>query len=108
MGGFDRWSTPKQIKMERAGDPRPLRRGALKRGERKKGRKARWDEVLSAYKTWQTYQKWYIDAVNRGEEKRGIFGTDWHKDTTEKARAKYAKTIESFIKDYEHANETLL
>lgn len=73
MGNDDKWTTPKQIKIERKGDPRPLRRGPLKKGERRKGKKARIDELLSSRKTLQQYAKWILD-----ERQRRIDHPEWY------------------------------
>lgn len=72
MGNFDRWSTPKGIKIERKGDPRPLRRGLLKKGERRKGQKARIDELMSSKKTLEKYAQWIQD-----ERQRRIDHPEW-------------------------------
>lgn len=68
MGNLDRWSTPKQIKIERAGEPRPSRRGALKKGERRKGKKARIDEILSARKECLRYAEYIKNDRQRRTE----------------------------------------
>lgn len=73
MGNLDRWSTPKQIKIERAGEPRPSRRGALKKGERRKGKKARLDEILSARKSCLRYAE-YI----KNDRQRRIDHPQWY------------------------------
>lgn len=65
MGNQDNWTTPKQIKIERAGEPRQTRRGALKKGERKKGKKARVDEILSALNDCQKYSQYIKDDAQR-------------------------------------------
>lgn len=72
MGNFDNWTTPKQIKIERAGDPRPLRRGPLKKHERRKGQKARLDELLSSKKTLERYAGYILD-----ERQRRIDHPEW-------------------------------
>lgn len=66
MGNQDNWTTPKQIKIERQGEPRGTRRGAKKKGERRKGRKARIDEILSAKKDCERYREY----INRDEKNR--------------------------------------
>lgn len=65
MGNSDKWTTPKQIKIERAGNPRTLKRGILKKGQRKKGVKARFDEILSSKKTLLRYAEWIIRERNQ-------------------------------------------
>lgn len=95
MGNFDKWTTPKQIKIERAGDPRPIRRGPMKKGDRKKGRKARTDEVLSALNTWKLYQKWYEGCLTEeGWWKKRM------KENMEKYKTKYFKLRDAFTKEY--------
>lgn len=68
MGNCDRWSTPKQIKIEREGEPRGTRRGPLKKGQRKKGKKARIDELLSAMRDAKRYAQWIVDERKRKQE----------------------------------------
>lgn len=65
MGNQDNWTTPKQIKIERAGEPRGTKRGSLKKGERRKGKKARIDELLSAKRDCELYKKWFFDMKQR-------------------------------------------
>lgn len=72
MGGFDRWHTPKQIKIERAGEPRGTKRGLLKKGQRRKGKKARVDEIISAMNDCKRYAKWIVE-----ERKRRIEHPEW-------------------------------
>lgn len=99
MGNSDNWTTPKQIKIEREGEPRGTKRGRLKKGERRKGVKARMDEVKSAYKTWQLYKKWYDESMVRGNA-FGFFGAEWQKENMEKAFSRYSKLREAYIKDH--------
>lgn len=68
MGNSDKWTTPKQIKIEREGEPRGIKRGKLKKGERRKGKKARMDEVLSAFKDCQRYKQYILDDQQRRKE----------------------------------------
>lgn len=68
MGNSDRWSTPKQIKIEREGEPRGTRRGPLKKGERRKGRKARIDELLSAKRNTVRYAEYIVTERKRRAE----------------------------------------
>lgn len=96
MGNFDRWSTPKQIKIERAGEPRPLRRGPLKKSERKKGRKARIDEVVAEWKRYKFWQE-RSDAHRARGEKQG-----WAQDTQKWADGhleRHRKLVEKCQKD---------
>lgn len=74
MGNSDKWTTPKQIKIEREGEPRGTRRGPLKKGERRKGKKARIDEILSAKRDTIRYAE-YITS----ERKRRIDHPEWYK-----------------------------
>lgn len=109
MGNQDNWTTPKQIKIERAGEPRGTRRGILKKGQRKKGRKARLDEVLAAKKEAERYRQYVHD-----DEKRRIEHPEWYTPEPEsrlrrydpeykkwfaKAKEKLDKLIEKAIKD---------
>lgn len=109
MGNQDNWTTPKQIKIEREGEPRGTRRGNLKKGERKKGRKARLDEVLAAKKDCERYRQYVHD-----DEKRRIEHPEWYTPEPEarlrrydpeykkwfaKSREKLDKLIEKAIKD---------
>lgn len=68
MGNPDNWTTPKQIKIEREGEPRGTRRGKLKKGDRKKGRKARMDEILSAKREAERYRQWFHEDQIRMKE----------------------------------------
>jgi len=68
MGNSDKWATPKQIKIERAGEPRGLRRGPIKKGKRKKGKKARIDEILAEKKRCLQYREWMIEDAKRKRE----------------------------------------
>ena len=54
----DKWHTPKHIKIERAGEPRGSRRGSRKKKDRRKGSKARMDEIISVKKCAEQYYKW--------------------------------------------------
>lgn len=58
MGNPNNWSEPKQNKIARAGEPKGVKRGVLKKGERRKGKKARIDEVLSARNSARQYFEW--------------------------------------------------
>lgn len=96
MGNSDKWTTPKQIKIEREGEPRGTRRGPLRKGQRRKGIKARWDEVLSAKKTWQRYQEW----LERRTDKAGFFGGGWLEKEVKQSKAKYENLSDLFRKDF--------
>lgn len=73
MGNDDKWTTPKQIKIEREGEPRGIRRGKLKKGKRKKGKKARIDELLAEKKDAELYRQWFHD-----DQKRMIEHPEWY------------------------------
>lgn len=81
MGNQDNWTTPKQIKIERAGEPRGTKRGKLKKGERRKGKKARIDEVLSAKKNCERYKQYILDDEKRRRER-----PEWYTQVEGKAR----------------------
>lgn len=66
MGNQDNWTTPKALKIERAGEPRGTRRGPLKKGDRRKGIKARKDELLSSQRRIQ----WYADRLSEEHKRR--------------------------------------
>lgn len=68
MGNQDNWTTPKQIKIERAGEPKGTKRGKLKKGERRKGKKARLDEILSAKNDCVRYSQHIKDDAQRRRE----------------------------------------
>ena len=68
MGNQDNWHTPKQLKIERAGEPKNIKRGKLKTGQRRKGKKARMDEVLSAKKDAERYRQYINDDAQRRME----------------------------------------
>lgn len=74
MGNQDNWTTPKQLKIEREGEPRGTKRGKLKKGQRRKGKKARMDEVLAAKKECERYKLYVLD-----DEKRRIEHPEWYR-----------------------------
>lgn len=84
MERYDRWSTPKQIKIEREGEPRGIKRGKLKKGERRKGKKARLDEVLSAKKDCERYRQYIND-----DERRRIEHPEWYTPEPESRLRRY-------------------
>lgn len=61
------WRTPKQDKIERD-KPRPRNRGILKKGERRKGVKARIDEIKSAQSRTLRYRDWIVSEWKRFKE----------------------------------------
>lgn len=95
MGNQDNWSTPKQIKIERAGEPRGIKRGKLKKGERRKGKKARIDEVLSAKKSCETYKKYCLDDEKRRKER-----PEWYTQVEGKSR-RYDPEYRKWFTEYQ-------
>jgi hypothetical protein len=92
MGNQDNWTTPKQIKIERAGEPRGTRRGNRKKGQRKKGRKARIDEILSAKKNAERYRQYVQD-----DKKRCVEHPEWYTTKPDNRLRRYdPKYIEWF------------
>ncbi len=63
MGRQDNWTTPKQIKIERAGEPRASHRGPLQKRKRRKGLKARLDEVRSALQSLKRANERLLSAA---------------------------------------------
>jgi hypothetical protein len=106
MGNQDNWTTPKQIKIEREGEPRGTRRGKLKKGQRRKGRKARMDEVISAHKNWLTYKGWYERALTHDYRDCGILSSSYQRKRMEEARRKFEKIREEFVKDWGDIDES--
>jgi len=84
MGNQDNWTTPKQIKIEREGEPRGTRRGKLRKGERRKGKKARVDELLAAKKVAEQYRQ-YV----HNDEKRRIAHPEWYTPEPEARLRRY-------------------
>lgn len=107
MGNQDNWTTPKQIKIEREGEPKGTRRGPLKKGERRKGKKARMDEVLQAMKDAERYKKWYWDEQKRMKEhpewykpQKGLLRWEPHyRQWFEKAVQKLNKLVAKAVED---------
>lgn len=94
MGNQDNWTTPKQIKIERAGEPRGTRRGPKKKGERHKGKKARLDEILSARTEAQRYSKYVQD-----DRQRRIDHPEWYGPT----EGRYKRYDPEYMKWFEKA-----
>lgn len=113
MGNFDRWKTPKQIKVERAGEPRKTGRGILKKGQRRKGKKARVDEILSAMNDCKRYAQWMIDDRKRRVEHpewyrpiRGYYSYDPKYDEWfDRVKAKLDSLVTKAISDLQIAKE---
>lgn len=68
MANKDKYTLPKHIKVEKDGEPRGIRRG-FKKGERKKGKKARIDEILSALRYTKQYALYIIMERQRKAER---------------------------------------
>lgn len=83
----DKWTTPKHIKIEREGEPRGLRRGPTKKKHRRKGKKARMDEIISAQKRVKQYYDWMIEERTRqtGWGDRDLY-KKWHAEAVRKLR----------------------
>lgn len=73
MGNPNNWSEPKQNKIARAGEPKGVKRGVLKKGERRKGKKARLDEVLSARNSARRYFE-HMES----DKKRRLKHPEWY------------------------------
>lgn len=84
MGNQDNWTTPKQLKIERAGEPKGTRRGPLKKGERRKGKKARLDEILSAKNDCLRYSQYVKDDAQRRMEH-----PEWYTPLPERSLRRY-------------------
>lgn len=65
MGRQDNWTTPKQLKIERDGEPRASRRSSLSKRNRKKGPKARMDELVSAVRELKRAKEYLAHAEVR-------------------------------------------
>lgn len=94
------WTTPKQIKIEREGQPHPRNRGILKKGERRKGKKARIDEILSARQHALRYRDWIV-----AEWKRFKDHPEWYKPLPSSYRDK--RYNPKYDEWFEHANKRL-
>ena len=83
----DNWNTPKQIKIEREGEPRGFHRGPLKKKYRRKGKKARMDEIISAQNRVKQYYEWVIRERSRhtGWDDRAMYKA-WHTEAVRKLR----------------------
>lgn len=112
MGNQDNWTTPKQIKIEREGEPKVYKRGVLKNGERKKGKKARIDEVLSArnevrrsadliaqeVKRRKEHPEWYVDVRTKGGRVLKPYDPMYQK-WYDRAYQRYEKLVSKCIED---------
>lgn len=106
MGRQDNWSMPKQLKIARDGEPKGIKRGKNK--DRRKGQKARLDELLAAKKTAEAYRKWTLKSIERAEiYGREDYFTGWG-DLFQKARKKIevlilAAALDGVLKTKEEA-----
>lgn len=97
MGNHDNWTTPKQTKIEREGEPRGVQRGPLKKNQRKKGIKARMDELKSARQTLQTYAQWIREERRRPQNANSYrFHWEQYFDWQQK---KYDKLLVNAVRD---------
>lgn len=98
------WRTPKQDKIERD-KPRPRNRGILKKGERRKGVKARIDEIKSAQSRTLRYRDWII-----GEWKRFKDHPEWYRPLPKGYRWKpyQWRYDESFDREQKNLNQLLV
>lgn len=99
MGHQDSYHTPKQIKIERKGNPRPLRRGPLKKGERRKGVKARLDELISSKKRLEEYARWIVESQERQKKQPVTFFDKWHLKWFDEHLKKHTKLLSAALKD---------
>lgn len=84
----DHWHTPKHIKIEREGEPRDSRRGATKKKDRRKGPKARMDEIISMRNQARLYLKWIKDDDDK----------NWGRPIREAYRRWYARDVKKLDK----------
>ncbi len=94
----DNWTTPKHLKIERKGKPRGLRRGSTKKKDRRKGPKARMDEIISARNKVKLYYKWIQDdkARNWGMGIRDTYAK-WHAEAVQKLQKRLKSALEDGI-----------
>lgn len=83
----DNWTTPKHLKIEREGEPRGLRRGPTKKKDRRKGQKARMDEIVAARNQVKRYYDWaQEDKQRNGATFMRSAYTKWHAEDVQKLR----------------------
>ncbi len=63
-----------RLRLLREGEPRATRRGILKKGERRKGKKARIDEILSLQNQLKRYATRIIAERKRHKEHPELYG----------------------------------
>lgn len=90
----DKWTTPKHLKIEREGEPRGFKRGPMKRKDRKKGKKARMDEIISAKNDVKRYYDWVKEDAKWGISTRDSY-RNWHAKSVQKLQ----KLLKSGVED---------
>ena len=95
----DNWTTPKHLKIERKGEPRGLRRGPTKKKNRRKGSKARMDEIIAAKNEVKRIYGWIQDDKENMERGKGMRGSyaKWHAADVQKLRKLLKKALEDDI-----------
>lgn len=105
----DKWHTPKHLKIEREGEPRGLRRGPMKKKDRRKGPKARMDEIISA----RNQVKRYYDWAQEDKKRKGTYFmrdayAKWHAEGVQKLKKLLELALQDGIitqKGAEHVQE---
>lgn len=94
----DKWTTPKHLKIERKGEPRGFHRGSMKKKDRRKGPKARMDEIISAKNDVKRCYEWIQDekVTNWGLGTRAVYAK-WHAKAVQKLRKLLKKALEDDI-----------
>lgn len=105
----DNWTTPKHLKIERKGEPRGLRRRPMKKKDRRKGPKARMDEIIAMRNRVKTTYNWVQEDKTRkwGIGVRNAY-REWHAQDLRKLRKLLKKALEDGIiteKGAEHVQE---
>lgn len=95
MGNFDNWTTPKATKIAREGDPRGTRRGVLKKGERRKGPKARLDELKSAHQRLQQQIEW----TERAPQSDDKWWNQFRESSLKAAQQRFDKIRAAMVRD---------
>ncbi len=90
----DNWTTPKHLKIEREGEPKGLRRGPTKKKDRRKGLKARMDEIISTRNDVKRCYEWVQEERHYGMMMRETY-VKWHA----KAVQKLQKQLKSALAD---------
>ncbi|KKN30169.1 hypothetical protein LCGC14_0836830 [marine sediment metagenome] len=99
----DNRTTPKHIRIEREGEPKGLRRGPTKKKNRRKGPKARMDEIIAAKNEVKRVYGWIQDDKERtwatslwGNGMRGSY-VKWHAAYVQKLRKLLKKALKDNI-----------